>query len=71
MHIIIIISVSQAVKEEYLQEKRASAGSDLLVDFESEQIALDIPEKGLTLDEGWIITPLIPPVVGYSYIIYA
>ena len=68
MHIIIIIMcVSQTVEEKYLQEKRALPGSDLPVDFETEEIELDIPEEGLTLDEGWIITPLIPPVVSYSY----
>ena len=55
--------VSQVVKEEYLQNKRALPGPVLPVDFESEQIELDIPEEGLTLDEGWTITPLIPPLV--------
>ena len=50
------------MKREY-QERQALAGPDQLVDFESDQIKLDIPLDGITLKGGWIITPLTAPVV--------
>ena len=58
-----IYSSLQVVEDHYVQGKQALPGPDLLVDFEKDQIKLDIPEEGITLDEGWTITPLIPPVV--------
>ena len=39
------------------------SGADQLVEFESNEISLNIPLKGITLDEGWKITPDIAPVV--------
>ena len=49
------------MKERY--NSIAIAGPDLVVEFESHEIELDIPREGITLDEGWKITPLIAPVV--------
>ena len=39
------------------------AGLDLPVVFESNEIKLDIPMSGITLEGGWKITPQMPPVV--------
>ena len=50
------------MKEDY-KEKKAVAGPDLPVEFESNEIELSIPMEGVTLEEGWKITPQIPPVV--------
>lgn len=36
-----------------------------IVEIESNTIALDIPDDGVTTQEGWIISPLGPPVVRY------
>ena len=52
--------------KEYYEEKKAVAGPDLPVDFESNEIKLGIPMKGVKLKEGWKITPQIPPVVRIS-----
>ena len=53
----------QVVKEEYFREKQAKLGTAQPVQFESEQIELDIPLEGVKLEEGWVITPLTAPVV--------
>ena len=45
------------------EKKCGLAGADQLVEFESNEISLDIPRKGIILDEGWKITPQIAPVV--------
>ena len=34
-----------------------------IVEIESNSIALDVPEDGVTTQEGWKISPLGPPVV--------
>ena len=52
----------QVVKDEYHQKRLALLGPDQPVDFESEQIKLNIPNDGITVN-GWKITPLIAPVV--------
>ena len=38
-------------------------GPDELVEFELNEIKLDIPLEGMTLEGGWKITPLTVPVV--------
>ena len=48
------------MKEEYSQ---ALPGPDQPVEFESDEIKLDIPEDGISLQGGWMITPLASPVV--------
>ena len=53
----------QVVKQEYHQERQALVGPVQPVDFESDQIKLDIPPDGITIKGGWIITPLTAPVV--------
>ena len=50
------------MKEDYFREKRALPGPEQLVEFESKQIELDIPQKGVK-SEGWVITPLTALVV--------
>ena len=39
-------------------------GPRLTVHFEGDRIELDIPKKGVTVENGWRILPLSPPVVG-------
>ena len=36
-----------------------------IVEIESNTIALDVPDDGVTTQEGWKISPLGPPVVRY------
>ena len=49
--------------KEYYEENKAVAGPDLPVEFESNEIKLSIPMEGVSLEGGWKIKPLIPPVV--------
>ena len=41
----------------------AVAGPDLDVIFEGEEIVLDIPREGVTVNNNWTITPLAYPKV--------
>lgn len=41
------------------------SGPDLEVEFEVDKISLSIPEDGVCLQNGWTITPLVPPVVSF------
>ena len=52
----------QVVKENY-RKKKAVAGPDLPVEFESSKIELDIPMGSITVEGGWKLTPCITPVV--------
>ena len=45
------------------RKSQALPGPDELVEFESNEIKLDIPLEGITLEAGWKITPLTVPVV--------
>ena len=47
----------------YFTEAAARVGPDQEVMFEEEQISLDIPEDGLTLESGWRIIPHTYPGV--------
>ena len=51
------------MKQEYSE---AVPGPDQPVDFESDQIELDIPDDGVSLQGGWTITPLTTPVVSIN-----
>ena len=51
------------MREEY-KRKGAIHGPYQLVEFESEEIILDIPPEG-TSSNGWKIIPLVPPVVRF------
>ena len=66
MFLLIHAHVLQVVKKEYRQEQHALPGPDQPVDFESDQIEVDIPLDGVTLDGGWVITPLTAPVVSIA-----
>ena len=50
------------MKEDY-KAKKAFAGPEQPVEFESKEIELDIPMSGITLEGGWKITPQMAPVV--------
>ena len=54
----------QTVDAKYA-EVAASVGPDQEVMFEEEQITLDIPKKGLVLENGWTITPHTYPAVSF------
>ena len=65
MHIIVscLHIPIQAVKEHY-KEQRALAGPDQLVQFQGNEIRLDLPMREVEVNK-WIILPLIEPVVSY------
>ena len=50
------------MKEDYFKEKQAFPGPEQPVNFQSKQIELDIPWKGVK-SEGWVIMPLTALVV--------
>ena len=50
----------QAVRERY---SGAVAGTVLDVIFEGEEIVLDLPREGVTVNNNWTITPLAYPKV--------
>ena len=52
----------QVVKRHY-REERALAGPDQQVDFEGEEIRLDLPMEETKINDKWTILPLIDPVV--------
>ena len=53
----------QGVEEVYCHKKQALPGPEQPINFQSEQIKLDIPDEGTTLKSGWVITPLTAPFV--------
>ena len=52
----------QAIEDNY-SGLNAIFGPHFLVQFENDTISLAIPEDGVHLENGWTITPLVPPVV--------
>lgn len=56
----------QAAKEEY-KEKDLEPDIELIIEFESDRITLDIPLEGISLDGGWNIRPLTQPVVSLDW----
>ena len=57
-----VCTLSQAVHSEYAT-MGARMGPHQKVMFAGKEITLDIPPKGITLDTGWTITPLVHPGV--------
>ena len=57
------LMLMQVVKEAYGQKAEFSEGTELPIEFESNEIKLDIPREGTRLEKGWMLTPLTPPVV--------
>ena len=50
--------------EKFYQQKGALEGPDQPLDFESEEVRLDVPwPAGVKLEGGWKLTPLTNPVV--------
>ena len=47
--------------EEYTH-KKARFGPDQKIEFEADRITLSVPLDG-TVSDGWLISPLVPPVV--------
>ena len=41
----------------------AQIDCEQIVEIESNKVALDVPDDGITTQEGWKISPLGPPVV--------
>ena len=53
----------QAINEQYLK-RGFEFTTDQEIEFESDRITLDIPLNGLvTMNKGWKIVPLNPPLV--------
>ena len=60
--------ISQFVRRKYTDEG-AIIGPNLRVEFESENISLELPSRELILNGGWKIIPLIPPeVMTYTFL---
>ena len=55
------------MKKEY---KGKEARPEMVVEFESDRIDVDIPSEDATVKECWKILPLTPPVVCCSIIVY-
>ena len=51
------------MSDKYKSDHFKSGSADQLVEFESEEIKLDVPFEGTTLKEGWKISPLNEPEV--------
>ena len=58
--------IAQAAEQKY---KQGSLGLEQHIDFESNEIKLDIPMEGTELNEGWKITPMAVPVVSISFVV--
>ena len=57
----------QVVKKHY-KEEGAHSGPDQPIDFDKDEIRLDLPMEGINVtDNTWNIVPLMEPVVSYSY----
>ena len=54
---------SQVVKKHY-NDSGAIVGPHRPVEFEASNISLELPSKGVTLEEGWRLLPLFNPEVG-------
>ena len=52
----------QGIEDNY-SGLNAISGPRFMVQFENDTISLEISEDGICLENGWTITPLIPPVV--------
>ena len=50
------------MKKKYYSQQGVVSGLDHIVEFEADQISLDIPMEGINL-RGWALKPLFPPVV--------
>ena len=50
----------------HYEEEGAIPGPDQLVDFEGEDIRLDLPMEETIVKDKWTIVPLIDPVVSTS-----
>jgi hypothetical protein len=58
-------NVMQVVSDKYKRDQFKLGLADQLIEFESEEIELDIHSDGITLEEGWKMRPLnIPEVRG-------
>ena len=56
------ITAVQGIEDNY-SWLDAIYGPRFMVQFENDTISLAIPEDGVRLENGWTITPLVPPVV--------
>ena len=53
-------STLQALRE-YYSEEGAETGPCLEVAFDKDEVALEVEEDGVTLDNGWSLVPLVLP----------
>ena len=47
--------------ERFYSDKGAEAGPYLVVNFDADEVSLDIPMDGITLPSGWSIQPMVYP----------
>lgn len=55
---------TQIVKEDY-SNMGVEPHSEMVIEFESDRITVNIPMAGIVIEGGWRIRPLAPPVVRY------
>ena len=53
----------QAAEILYCPRDKGVRGPEQTIEFESNQIKLDIPKEGIELKDGWKVTPILNPVV--------
>ena len=58
----------QVVQQEYTT-RGATIGPDLLIEFESDHLSLELPSEGVTLEGGWKLFPLFNPMVRRVHIV--
>ena len=63
MYIHVGLQIQLQVVDSRYAGMAARVGPDQEVMFEDRKITLDIPEEGITLSTGWMITPLTHPGV--------
>ena len=59
----------QAAEKVYCPRDGGVRGPEQTIEFESNQIKLDIPTEGIELENGWKVTPILNPVVSIFSII--
>ena len=62
-------SILQALREFYSREG-AEPGPYLEVAFDRDEVALEVEEDGVTLDNGWSLVPLFCPT-SVRYVLYS
>ena len=62
------VAYMQAAEKLYCPHDGGVRGPEQTIEFESNQIKLDIPTEGIELQNGWKVTPILNPVVSIYFI---